>query len=131
MAAVADIAPGASSSSLNIGQVQESIEVNPAHPGRALQNSGAADLLRPFRNAWHGANRPVPAKGCASTDTPETRTSGSGYTAEITAARESYINRVTEPGAGHQPQDRVKMAQAGHSGGSEDRAQGASFNGAE
>lgn len=27
----------------------------------------------------------------ASTDTSETSTSGSGYTAEITAARESYI----------------------------------------
>lgn len=46
-----DIAPGATSYSLNIGQVQESIEVSTSHIGRAMQNSGAADLLRPYRRA--------------------------------------------------------------------------------
>ena len=41
--------PGASSYSINLGQVSESISRHPAHMARALENSGAADLLRPYR----------------------------------------------------------------------------------
>lgn len=44
-------APGASSYSVNIGQTSESIRRHPAHMARALENSGAADLLRPYRRA--------------------------------------------------------------------------------
>lgn len=43
--------PGASSYSVNIGQLTESISRNPAFMARALINSGAADLLRPYRRA--------------------------------------------------------------------------------
>ena len=41
--------PGASTYSVNIGQLSESISRNPAFMARALDNSGAADLLRPYR----------------------------------------------------------------------------------
>lgn len=40
---------GASSYSINMGQVSESINRHPAFMARALDNSGAADLLRPYR----------------------------------------------------------------------------------
>lgn len=43
--------PGASSYSINIGQTSESFSRHPAHIARALVNSGAADLLRPYRRA--------------------------------------------------------------------------------
>lgn len=47
---VASIAPaGATSYSLNLGQVSESIEISASHTAKALHNSGAADLLRPYR----------------------------------------------------------------------------------
>lgn len=41
--------PGASSYSVNIGQINESIRRSPAWMARALENSGAADLLRRYR----------------------------------------------------------------------------------
>ena len=42
---------GASSHSESIGgELSESLERNPAHVARALQNSGCADLLRPYRS---------------------------------------------------------------------------------
>lgn len=43
--------PGASSYSINIGQLSESWSMAPAFMARALDNSGAADLLRPYRRA--------------------------------------------------------------------------------
>jgi hypothetical protein len=50
--AAEDAAPGgARSYSANVGQLSESIDRDPAHLGRAMQNSGAADLLRPYRRA--------------------------------------------------------------------------------
>ena len=49
MAAEAVGAPGASRYSVNIGEISESISRHPAHMARALDNSGAADLLRPYR----------------------------------------------------------------------------------
>lgn len=42
---------GARSYSANVGQLSESVSRDPAHMARALQNSGAADLLRPHRRA--------------------------------------------------------------------------------
>jgi hypothetical protein len=43
---------GARSYSINIDQaVSESVSMMPNHMARALQNSGAADLLRPYRRA--------------------------------------------------------------------------------
>ena len=43
---------GATSYSVNIGgDLSESFRRNPAHVAKALQNSGAADLLRSFRRA--------------------------------------------------------------------------------
>ncbi|MDN5872795.1 MAG: hypothetical protein L0H29_00230 [Sinobacteraceae bacterium] len=44
-------APGASSYSANVGQLSESISRHPAFMARALDNSGAADLLRPYKRA--------------------------------------------------------------------------------
>ena len=41
------------------------------------------------------------------------------------------FNRGAEPRAGHQPQDRGEVAKASDSRGHEDRAEGASFNGAD
>jgi len=50
--AAEDAAPGGSTSyRADAGQLSESITRDPAHLGRALQNSGAADLLRPYRRA--------------------------------------------------------------------------------
>jgi len=43
--------PGASSYSIDMGQLSESITRHPAFMARALDNSGAADLLRPYRRA--------------------------------------------------------------------------------
>ncbi len=40
---------GARSYSANVGQLAESISADPAAMAKALQNSGAADLLRPYR----------------------------------------------------------------------------------
>lgn len=51
LAAEADTPGGARSWSANVGQLSETIERDPAHLGRAMQNSGAADLLRPYRRA--------------------------------------------------------------------------------
>ena len=42
---------GASSYSYRLGDVEETTQRSPAHVARALQNSGAADLLRTFRRA--------------------------------------------------------------------------------
>ena len=42
---------GASSYSYKLGDVEETTQRSPAHVARALQNSGAADLLRTFRRA--------------------------------------------------------------------------------
>lgn len=49
MGAEDDMPAGARSYSANVGQLSESITRDPAHMARALQNSGAADLLRPYR----------------------------------------------------------------------------------
>lgn len=43
--------PGASSYSVNLGQVSESVRRSPAWMAHALQHSGAADLLRQYRRA--------------------------------------------------------------------------------
>ncbi len=40
---------GASSWTLDLGEISETIERSPAWLAKAIQNSGAADLLRPFR----------------------------------------------------------------------------------
>lgn len=42
---------GARSYSANVGQLSEAISTDPAAMAKALQNSGAADLLRPYRKA--------------------------------------------------------------------------------
>jgi hypothetical protein len=42
---------GASSYSYKLGDVEETTQRSPAHVARALQNSGAADLLRRYRRA--------------------------------------------------------------------------------
>ena len=42
---------GASSYSYQMGDVSETFQRNPQHVAKALQNSGAADLLRGFRRA--------------------------------------------------------------------------------
>ncbi len=42
---------GARSYSANVGQLSESISIDPAAVAKAMQNSGAADLLRPYRRA--------------------------------------------------------------------------------
>lgn len=42
---------GASSTSVAIGPIQETLDRNPAWVARAIQNSGAGDLLRPYRRA--------------------------------------------------------------------------------
>ncbi len=43
--------PGASSERIHAGSVELSFDRNPSWMARALQDSGAADLLRPFRRA--------------------------------------------------------------------------------
>ena len=43
--------PGASSYSINLGQISENFRRNPAYIARALEMSGAADLLRQYRRA--------------------------------------------------------------------------------
>ena len=43
--------PGVSSYSVNTGQISEQFRRNPAFIARALEMSGAADLLRPYRRA--------------------------------------------------------------------------------
>lgn len=43
--------PGVSSYSINTGQLSEQFRRDPAHMARALEMSGAADLLRPYRRA--------------------------------------------------------------------------------
>ncbi|MGC9420271.1 MAG: hypothetical protein ACP5EN_15015 [Rhodovulum sp.] len=46
------IAPaGVTSYSMDLGQIKESMEISAAATARAMQNSGAADLLRPYRRA--------------------------------------------------------------------------------
>lgn len=48
----ASVAPaGATSYALDLGQIKESVSLNASHAARALINSGAADLLRPYRRA--------------------------------------------------------------------------------
>lgn len=42
---------GLRSYSANVGQLSETVSGDPARAARALQNSGAADLLRPYRRA--------------------------------------------------------------------------------
>ncbi|CAM5476612.1 hypothetical protein FALB51S_03350 [Frigidibacter albus] len=42
---------GLRSYSANVGQLSETVSGDPAMRARALQNSGAADLLRPYRRA--------------------------------------------------------------------------------
>jgi hypothetical protein len=42
---------GARSYSATVGQLSETIDRDPAHIAKALQNSGAADLLRKYRRA--------------------------------------------------------------------------------
>ncbi|MCL6251111.1 hypothetical protein M3P36_08660 [Altererythrobacter sp. KTW20L] len=42
---------GARSYRASVGQLSESISADPAHAAKALQNSGAADLLRSYRKA--------------------------------------------------------------------------------
>lgn len=49
MAAGSTLPAGARSYSANVGQLSETITADPAAAARALQNSGAADLLRNFR----------------------------------------------------------------------------------
>lgn len=44
-------APGASSYSASLGEISESFDRSPTWAARALINSGAADLLRPYRRA--------------------------------------------------------------------------------
>ncbi|MBL3571949.1 hypothetical protein DSD19_05460 [Rhodovulum sp. BSW8] len=51
LAAEADTPAGARSWSASVGQLSETINRDPAHMAKALQNSGAADLLRPYRRA--------------------------------------------------------------------------------
>ena len=41
--------PGAAREAVDLGELRHEIERNPAFMARALQNSGAADLLRPWR----------------------------------------------------------------------------------
>lgn len=43
--------PGASSYGVNLGQIGENFRRNPAWMARAMEWSGAADLLRPYRRA--------------------------------------------------------------------------------
>lgn len=43
--------PGASNFDFKMDELQWSVQRNPAHMARAMQNSGAADLLRPYRRA--------------------------------------------------------------------------------
>lgn len=43
--------PGASSYSINLGQISENYRRNPEYVARALEMSGAADLLRQYRRA--------------------------------------------------------------------------------
>lgn len=45
---------GARSYSANVGQLSESISADPAGQAKALQNSGAADLLRSYRRPDNG-----------------------------------------------------------------------------
>lgn len=49
MAADSVLPAGARSYSANVGQLSETISADAAHAGRAMQNSGAADLLRKYR----------------------------------------------------------------------------------
>ena len=51
LAAETALPAGARSYSANVGQLSETITADPAAAARALQNSGAADLLRPYRRA--------------------------------------------------------------------------------
>ncbi len=51
MAAETALPAGARSYSANVGQLSETITADPAAAALALQNSGAADLLRPYRRA--------------------------------------------------------------------------------
>lgn len=44
---------GARSYSMTTGQLSERIDIGIGHEGRALQNSGAADLLRAYRRPRH------------------------------------------------------------------------------
>ena len=50
-AAEAGGVPGATSYSANLGDVSESWRRSASHIARAIHNSGAADLLRPYRRA--------------------------------------------------------------------------------
>lgn len=51
LAEATDTPAGASSYAYQLGDQQETIQRNPAHVAKAMQNSGAADLLRPYRRA--------------------------------------------------------------------------------
>ena len=61
MAETQDVPAGARSYSAEVGQLSESFTRDPAWQSKALHQSGAADLLRPYRRARHGASGPVPA----------------------------------------------------------------------
>ncbi len=43
--------PGAANFDFKMDEIEWSVQRNPAHIARAMQNSGAADLLRPYRRA--------------------------------------------------------------------------------
>ncbi|WP_417809974.1 hypothetical protein [Thioclava sp.] len=49
MAATSPAPAGARSYSIDVGQISENIRLDPNHMARAIHNSGAADLLRPYR----------------------------------------------------------------------------------
>lgn len=51
VAASSTDAPGAHRMSSSIGPIEETFSQSPSHIARALVNSGAADLLRPYRRA--------------------------------------------------------------------------------
>lgn len=50
-ASLTDVSPGASEYTVSISPINERFRRNPAHLAKALQNSGAADMLRKYRRA--------------------------------------------------------------------------------
>jgi len=42
---------GVTSQTVTVGQLSEAVTLTPSHMARAIQLSGAADLLRPYRRA--------------------------------------------------------------------------------
>ncbi|RKF22722.1 hypothetical protein D6851_05865 [Altericroceibacterium spongiae] len=53
LTAQSPVPAGARSYSANVGQLSEAVSIDPAAMARALQYSGAADLLRAYRKASH------------------------------------------------------------------------------